>query len=106
MRRPLKTFVDAVRESPKLFFWRDSLTPSEKDELANADWEELTKRLLRFADWRLKRRWWRGAQNELPAGAPSASDYVQDAVLRTLSGQRRYDASRGDLFSYLCGVID
>lgn len=88
---------------------RDPVAPSEQpyDEqalaavVASADWDDLTKRLLAYASWRLTR-----FTSAKRAGC-TADDYVQQAVTLLLTGQRRFPAD-GDvqLFSFLCGVID
>lgn len=64
-----------------------------------ADWNELTKRLLLFANLRLARR-------GLRDGTKTPSDYVRRAVSLTLEGRHFTAVRREALFGYLCRVID
>jgi DNA-directed RNA polymerase specialized sigma24 family protein len=68
-------------------------------------WTNETERLNAFAAHRLRRHAWRGSAGELPAGAKTAEDYVQEAVLLILDGARRYE-SNSSPFAFVAGIID
>lgn len=70
-------------------------------------WEEIIPRLLAHASKKSKRLFWRGVYGgPLPEGK-DISDLVQQAIEKTLCGQREWDTDAyPDLFSYLKSVVD
>lgn len=69
--------------------------------LEGTDWEDLTKRLIAYARYRLTRVISARRSGEAP------EDYAQNAITLLLAGKRRFPAS-SDIspFSFLCGVVD
>lgn len=68
------------------------------------DWSDLYPRLLLFTASKLKRLHWRGRRSGPVPGAKTAKDFVQEAILKTISGERRWNRSYS-LFEHLIGVI-
>jgi hypothetical protein len=69
--------------------------------VAAANWDNLTKRLLAYASYRLNRF------SSAKRSGYSADDFVQQAVTLLLTGQRRFPLNGEiQLFGFLCGVID
>ena len=67
--------------------------------IEETDWNELTTRLLVYANSRLSR-------HSLRDGAKTPSDYVRRAVFLTREGRHFPAVRREALFGYLCRVID
>ncbi len=70
------------------------------------DWDDLVSRLLFYAHRRMRSLGWRG---ESPGRLPpdlSPEDAVQAAIVKTLTGQRKWSPEEGvKLFEHLVGVI-
>jgi hypothetical protein len=71
----------------------------------DVDWEDLVPRLLLFALSRLSRMTWRGQRDAVPPGAAEAQDFVNDAIVKTLSGVRVWSRDKCSLFQHLAGVV-
>lgn len=69
--------------------------------------DEVVKRLIAYADYKTRRRYWQGILGgELPEGN-EAGDLVAQAVERVLDGRRKWDPGKDpDLLEYLKSVID
>jgi hypothetical protein len=61
------------------------------------DWNDLYPRLMLVAARRLRRSQWRVLRSE--------QDFVHDAIRKTISGVRRWDFEKYELYVHLCGVI-
>ncbi len=67
----------------------------------DTDWETIWRQLLAYVVWRAGHyRWQRGGQIELAAGE-MVEDIVQEVLVRTLSGTRCWDPTRGPLLPWL-----
>ena len=72
------------------------------------DWasiDDLYPRLLLVAYRELKRRSWLGQRSGPSPGGMEPKDVVQDAIVKTISGQRVWKPSEISLFRHLIGVI-
>jgi DNA-directed RNA polymerase specialized sigma24 family protein len=103
MNKPLKTFVRALRESPRLFFGGSAAERDSVAWLQEVDWSDMVPRLLLYTAYRLRRMG--RSPHELSPTGKTAEDYVLSAVEALFSGARRYDPERTSLFAFLCGVI-
>lgn len=68
-------------------------------------WEDLVPRLLLLASSRLHRMTWRGERRGATPGATEASDFVNDAISKTIAGVRVWKPHACTLFQHLAGVI-
>jgi len=69
--------------------------------LREADWETIRGELLAYAMWRARSYWWnRGGDLDLAKGY-SVEDVVQEVIVKALSGLRRWDPEKGQLFPWL-----
>lgn len=78
--------------------------------LREADWATIRRRLRVYATWRASNyRWSRGEIPELAEGY-MVEDVVQEVIVKTLSGVRRWAPAKGQLLPWLqaqcCSVID
>jgi hypothetical protein len=87
------------------------LLPKEASEFAidpvfldETFWDEAAKRLMAYAEFRLRHTAWRGSFG-LPAGAKTAEDYVQQAVMLILNGTRCYEPRYGSHLAFVTRVI-
>jgi DNA-directed RNA polymerase specialized sigma24 family protein len=72
---------------------------------AEVDWAPLVRRLLVFTHRKLRQRVWRGFRGgPLPDGT-EAEDLVQDAICKTLLGNRAFNPQRTSLFLHFASVI-
>jgi hypothetical protein len=69
------------------------------------DWADLYPRLLLVAAGKLNRLNWRGQRSGAIPGGKTAADIVQDAIVKTMSGQRAWKEQQNSLFDHLAGVI-
>lgn len=69
------------------------------------DWDELVPRLLLLAMSRLSRMTWRGRRGAATPGAAEAEDFVNEAIVKTMSGQRVWQKDKSTLFQHLAGVV-
>lgn len=71
------------------------------EALWQADWGTLRNELLAYATWRAGYyRWYRGGPPELAAGQ-TVEDVVQEVIIKSLSGVRRWDPDKGPLLPWL-----
>jgi hypothetical protein len=75
------------------------MTDGVEDIAKTIDWEDLTRRLVAYAHWRLVRYGGAARFYDEPG------DYVQEAVRLFLSGRRQYDPKLS-LFVFFCGVLN
>lgn len=69
--------------------------------LSDADWDDLTKRLIAYANWRL------GFFYSARSSGNAAEDYAQRTVELLLEGKRHYTPSSNlPFYGFLCGVVD
>jgi DNA-directed RNA polymerase specialized sigma24 family protein len=69
--------------------------------LKEADWKAIGKELLAFAEWRAwNYKWRRGGHLNLAAGQTTA-DIVQEVIVKTINGDRRWDPDKGPLMPWL-----
>ena len=79
----------------------EELDPETYSLLQDQDWEAIGKELTAFAIFRARNyRWRRGGDWELAAGQTIA-DVVQDVIVKTIEGKRRWDPSKGQLVPWL-----
>lgn len=65
------------------------------------DWRVIRRELLAYVTWRAHHYWWyRGHDLELTEGA-TVEDVVQEVIVKTLSGIRHWDPTRGELLPWL-----
>lgn len=70
-------------------------------QLQAADWPTLARHLLYFTLVRIRLYSWRyGGTFVLPQGY-TAEDIVQEVIVRTISGDRRWDPEKGELLPWL-----
>jgi len=69
------------------------------------DWDDLVARLLLLAMARLSRMTWRGRRGAATPGAAEAEDFVNEAIAKTISGQRVWHQEKCTLFQHLAGVV-
>ena len=69
------------------------------------DWEDLYKRLLLVAAYKLKRLSWRGLRSGAIPGGKTADDFVQDAIVKAIEGRRLWKQHECSLFQHLSGII-
>lgn len=79
-----------------------SLRKDIHERLQAADWATIGKNLVAFAIWfaRTNYGWWDPDSDPLPKGM-KLDDVVQQVVLKTISGQRRWDPAKGPLEPWL-----
>lgn len=77
------------------------MNPKTFQLLQEADWPTIYKKLILYAEERIHK--YRNS-NILPLGY-SVEDIVQDVIIKTLSGQRTWDPSRGQLLPTLKAQI-
>jgi len=69
--------------------------------LQQTDWIITRKELVTYTNWRASHYWWpRGNGFELVQGI-TIEDVVQIIIIKVLSGIRRWDPARGELFPWL-----
>jgi hypothetical protein len=74
----------------------------DAENLKATDWNDIVKRLLGYARYRLSRH---GTAGNRFCNKPD--DYVQEAVKLYLDGVRRFSPTpETTLFAFLCGVVD
>lgn len=78
-----------------------SLVPGVQRELWNADWAQIGKELLAFAVYRAKLYRWRSGGLHLLARGMELQDVVQDVIVKTLRGQRKWEPHTGPLVPWL-----
>jgi hypothetical protein len=110
MNAPLKTFVHALKESPRLFFGAassgdENAIAAIRDDLERVDWTDLIKRLTLYTTHRLRGYSEPGRYGVMLSGGNTPEDFVLSAIESLYSGRRRFDATRTSLFTFLCGVI-
>jgi DNA-directed RNA polymerase specialized sigma24 family protein len=77
------------------------LNPETYRLLQEQDWGAIGKELLAFAIYRARNYYWRrGVGKELAAGK-TAEDIVQDVIVKTIEGTRRWDPEKGALLPWL-----
>jgi hypothetical protein len=74
------------------------LAPDQLSQISEMEWEDYYKRLLLFAEKKLRRRRFRVS--------PDAHDFAASAIEKTLSGRRRWNPEKVCLYIHLCGVIE
>lgn len=77
------------------------MNPATFNQLKNADWATIGKRLLAFAIWRARKYDWCVAETLEVAQGITLEDVVQHVIIKTLSGERRWDPERGPLEPWL-----
>jgi DNA-directed RNA polymerase specialized sigma24 family protein len=77
------------------------LDPKTFKLLQEADWGAIGKELLAFAEWRAGNYRWRHGGNLELAEGKTPEDVVQEVIVKTLSGDRRWDPDKGPLVPWL-----
>ena len=74
--------------------------------LENYEWEEITQKLIDYADIRARRFKWRTESNsDLPQGK-KAEDIAQEAILKTFDGERKWNPEKyPDIMIFLRLVV-
>ncbi|MCB1276780.1 hypothetical protein [Prosthecobacter sp.] len=80
----------------------DDIPQQIKRELTQALW----KKLLLYADNSIREHIWHGVLGGLPLHGKSAEDYLQDALMKTLTGKRKWKPAACALEQHLRGVLD
>lgn len=69
--------------------------------LQSADWGRIHKELLLFTLYELNQYSWEsGSRDQLPKGN-MPNDIVQEVILRTIEGKRRWDPAKGPIIPWL-----
>lgn len=80
-----------------------------KNEMAiiigKADWDTLLPQLLAYTRWKLKELTWRGSKSGTIPGSKEPMDFIQEAIMKALHGQRLWVQERVDLLTFLKGII-
>lgn len=77
------------------------LDAETSDLLGEQDWNAIVKELVGFAVfWARNYRWRRGGPWELAAGE-TVEDIVQQVILKTIEGKRKWDPDKGPLLPWL-----
>jgi RNA polymerase sigma factor (sigma-70 family) len=77
------------------------LDPNTFKQLQGADWETIGKELVAYAEHLAQNyRWRRGGSCELAQGKTS-EDIVQEVIVKTIEGDRRWKPERGPLKPWL-----
>jgi DNA-directed RNA polymerase specialized sigma24 family protein len=103
--------TECQRFSATRFLKRAAILDQETIKLLReADWAAIRRRLLVYTTWRASNyRWNRGEIPELAEGY-TVEDVVQEVIVKTLSGVRRWAPAKGQLLPWLqaqcCSVID
>ena len=69
--------------------------------LEEADWGEIGKELYAFAVWWARKYQWRYGKGQDLALGKSIDDIVQEVIVKTLQGDRKWDPERGALVPWL-----
>lgn len=80
----------------------DDIAQRIKLELTQSLW----KRLWLYADILVRQHIWHGVLGGLPLHGKSAEDYLQEAVVKTLTGKRKWNPANCPLEQHLRGVLD
>lgn len=75
-----------------------------KKAIEEADWDELTPRLIAYTRLRLKGLPWRGNPAGVIPGGWEVEDFIQSAIGKALTGMRKWDGEQ-DLLEFLKGII-
>jgi DNA-directed RNA polymerase specialized sigma24 family protein len=73
---------------------------NKRQMLENADWGELTLKLMSYAVRRVRSIWRTGHKGLLPKGS-SCEDLVQEAIQKAFDESRKWNPERVDLFQFL-----
>ena len=70
------------------------------------DWDDLIPRLFLYTRGRLHRgmRWRNKYDGSIPGGC-EIEDFVHKAIIKTISGERKWDSKERTIFKHLTGVI-
>lgn len=71
------------------------------NQLQQADWGSIAKDLVAFAQWWAERYQWRSGGTHLLAKGKTLEDVVQDIMVKTIAGERKWDPARGPLVPWL-----
>ncbi|MBN8420761.1 MAG: hypothetical protein J0L73_17730 [Verrucomicrobia bacterium] len=80
----------------------DDIPQQIKRELTQALWNKL----LLYADISIRQHIWHGVLGGLPLHGKSADDYLQDALMKTWTGKRKWKPTNCSLEQHLRGVLD
>jgi DNA-directed RNA polymerase specialized sigma24 family protein len=75
-------------------------------KLQEADWRAIGTQVTAHATWKAQNFAWRTGDHEDLALGLQAIDIAQTAIKKVLTGERAWNPERGDLLSYLKGVVD
>lgn len=70
-------------------------------QLMSADWGEIGKKLLAFAEWRASHYRWRSGNIKELAQGMTPEDIVQEVIIKTINGERKWDPDLGPLEPWL-----
>ena len=81
--------------------------PEILKKLKESDWSDILPRLVLYAEFKVRRLYWRTKEkNTLPDGS-TAEDLAQQAIELVFSGDRRWAPDKNpDILLYLKGVVD
>lgn len=77
---------------------------SIEQHMTDTDWNDLIPRLVLYAASRTRRMYWGRGSVDGPRGMEPA-DFVNDAILKTLSGERAWDYKNKPLANHLMDVM-
>jgi RNA polymerase sigma factor (sigma-70 family) len=78
-----------------------ALNPRIFKQLQEANWEAISKELLAHAIIQAKTYRWRSGRIDLLPQGITPTDIVQQVIVKTISGQRKWDPDKGDLLPWL-----
>lgn len=107
VRRSGKFFFACSGKSYVLGSIMERVEHEDKDKIdwSSCNWAEITPRLLLYARKRMFGYGWRGRASGAGGSFLSPEDVVHTAIMKTISGERRWDAKRVDLFYHLLMTI-
>ena len=70
-------------------------------QLQEADWGAIGKELLAFAVWWAERYPWRSGTTQILPRGNTLEDIVQQVILKTIEGRRKWDPAKGPLVPWL-----
>jgi DNA-directed RNA polymerase specialized sigma24 family protein len=71
------------------------------DKLCQQDWGEIGKELLAFAHIRASNYDWYSSGSDHLAEGKTCEDVVQEVIVKTFTGQRKWDPNKGELLPWL-----
>lgn len=77
------------------------MEPETLDLLQEMDWSAIRKALLNYATWRARRYRWNRRESPGLAKGYTVEDVVQEVIVKTFEGVRKWDPDKGRLLPWL-----